>query len=137
MKYLILLLLSLSAVLVSAEINKAEFLSAIAQVETGNRNNLIGVAGERSAYQFMPLIWRYHSELPFEEASVNRIEADKVAIRHLNYLIDKLRRMSKDVTVENLALCWNAGETKVRRNTLEPRHYKYAEKVVKIYQSNK
>lgn len=119
----------------SGQINKANFLIAISQVETGNDNSKIGKSGERSAYQFMPVVWNHHSQISFVQATNNRAEADKVAVRHLNYLIFKLEKMGKPITVENLALCWNAGETKFRLEKLEPRHFSYAEKVSEVYDS--
>lgn len=129
--------LLLTTLSLSAQVDSARFLSAISYVETRNRNELIGKAGERSAYQFMPIIWKFHSNLPFEIASINRQEADRVALAHFNYLASKLTKMGKDVTPYNLALCWNAGETRVRRNNLLDSHHRYARMVVEKYEDQK
>jgi len=109
-----------------------KFLHAIALVETNNRMDLVGASGERSRYQFMRATWEQYSRIPFERASVDVAEAERVAHAHLTWV---QKTLGDKATPYNVALVWNAGLGNFRRNKLLPRHHGYAERVSNLYLS--
>lgn len=99
------------------------FLVAIALVETGNNNKLVGKLGEKSAWQIRPSTWKQFSKLPLNHS---RNESLRVARCYLDYIICK----KKTTDVRTLAIYWNAGPwcKSVSKQTKN-----YAERVENIY----
>jgi hypothetical protein len=135
---LILILLTTSFTFsegLEAKINKVNFLSCVAELETGNNYTLIGSSGERSQFQFTHQTWSQHTEIFFEVASIpyGQTLVLHVAQVHLDWLIKYLSDRNYPVTVYNLAACWNAGIGRFHRNELQERHRDYAERVLNLY----
>lgn len=101
----------------SSGVNTDRFLRAIAEIETGNNNALVGRAGERSKYQFMRATWEQYSLVPHGKISSVKYaaEIERVAKTHLNWIQSALRRHGYSVTVYNCAVVWNKGFTGFRR----------------------
>jgi len=78
------------------------YMWAVAQIETGCKNEAIGAAGERSKFQFMEATWGEFSERDFEEASRDERLAEEVFLRLLRWQKRALRTLRLEVTPENL-----------------------------------
>jgi len=100
----VILFLLLSTVSASAGLSK---LDAIAMIETGNNDSVIGSAGEISRYQIKPRIWREYSlSRAWRDAGVS----SQVAQEYLADLEATFRRRAgRDATDFDLYVLWNAG----------------------------
>ncbi len=86
MKILIILLLFIVAgSSVLGEVNTTIVLRSIAEVESSNKPDKIGRAGERSRYQFMSGTWVLYSKTKFEEIGdfQYEVEIGRVAKKHI------------------------------------------------------
>jgi hypothetical protein len=125
---LLLLLLPLAASAYCPD----RLLAAIAQRETpGGWNGRAGPAGELSAWQITPAVWRQHMGAQPLRDAWNILDARECARRHLAWLDTALRRHGYTPTPERLALAWNLGLTGALRRALQPTPY--AEHVGNIY----
>jgi hypothetical protein len=99
-------------------------LAAIAERETpGGWNGRAGPAGELSAWQITPAVWRQHmGSQPLRDAW-NVQDARECAQRHLRWLAAGLRRHGYEPTPERLALAWNLGLSGALRRGLRPNTY--------------
>lgn len=109
-------------------VDRRSFLAAIDMVESGGRDSARGMAGELGRYQLTPAVWSQHTKAPFRHAR-RRVFAHAIAERHFDWLVSCLLAANRPATVENMALCWNAGFTAVKNNRLLPAHRDYAERV--------
>lgn len=84
-------------------------LDAIAMIETGNNDFVVGSAGEVSRYQIMPAVWRRYSSA----STYHNVEtSSRVAAQHLAALEAAFRtRTGRDATDFDRYVLWNAGET--------------------------
>jgi hypothetical protein len=100
-------------------------LWAIAAVETGHDDAAIGMAGERSQYQIMEVVWRQHEpSLPHDQCTGQA--ATDVATQHLHWLT---KQVGSDVI--SLASAWNQGATGHKRRGPND----YARRVSALYAS--
>jgi hypothetical protein len=107
-------------------------LAAIAERETPRGwSGRPGPAGELSAWQITPAVWRQHMGAQPLRDAWNIPDARECARRHLAWLDTALRRHGYTPTPERLALAWNLGLTGARRRALQPNPY--AEQVGNIY----
>jgi muramidase (phage lysozyme) len=111
-------------------INIAILLVAISSVESNHNDAAVGKAGERGRYQIMATTWRDNTAHPHVLAHDWRI-AEFVAHRHIyTNIIPALSRAKREITVYNIAACWNAG---IRGFIELGRGHAYADKVVRAY----
>ena len=101
-----MIVLMLSAVSAQAGLSKLE---AISMIETGDRDAMVGRAGERSRYQIMPVVWRqYTTSREYANVQVAR----SVAERHLTVLEETFRKQTgREPGNFDLYVLWNAGPT--------------------------
>lgn len=134
-------LLIMSAILVAGnaqaqppQVDFERLSSAIAQVESGSRDNAIGQNGEKGRYQIQKQLWQQVSHLPFESAH-DPIAAKRVAIRHLQWLEHKLEDFqSLDRSrVYLIALGWHAGPQAVLHVFATRNQRDYAQRVENLY----
>lgn len=92
-----------------AETDEEIMLAVIRAIESGNRPDKIGKKGERSAYQFMPMVWRFHTQVPFEMATTHPAIADVMARRHLAQLHRELATLRLPWTPEFIYAAWHHG----------------------------
>ena len=97
-------------------------LTCIGQKETGNRDGLVGKAGELGVYQMMPSTVR-------QWGGYQR----KHAMNHLLWIESNLKKAGMEPSVYNIALSWNAGLRKVTHGQPKERHYLYARAVEGLY----
>ena len=111
-------------------------LVAIAQVESGDRPNLIGKNGERSRWQITREVWKEETGLPFDRAKFDAY-AYPVARAHLIALKWRLNESHVPITVKNLALAWNGGATAaILGKMANAKARDYAERVERLYLSS-
>ncbi|HEU5080257.1 MAG TPA: hypothetical protein VFT72_13685 [Opitutaceae bacterium] len=96
------------AVRASDSSDRWETLQAIHMVENPTNSTRVGRAGELGPYQFRPATWRMHTKKPFHLAA-DRAEADKVAVKHYEWIKRNLERAGVQATSFRIALAWNAG----------------------------
>lgn len=101
-------------------LNEDRLLAAIAMKEGGHKT---GHAGELGIYQMMPATVKDAGG--YDKAA---------ALRHLKWLEHQLWTNYMDVNVFNLALCWNAGFTNVRKAKSKVESYRYAVDVLSLYE---
>lgn len=104
----------------------------IAEVETGQNDDAVGKAGERSKYQISRIVWEQHFPgRAFIECY--GINADECAIKHLSWLKQNLPRNNHFWVV----YAWNAGLTNTRiamsKAITYPPSYEFAEHVENLY----
>ena len=104
----------------------------IAEVETGQNDDAVGRAGERSKYQISRIVWEQHFPgRAFIECY--GINADECAIKHLSWLKQNLPRNNHFWVV----YAWNAGLTNTRiamsKAITYPPSYEFAEHVENLY----
>lgn len=100
----------------------------IAVVERAPGSSARGRKGERGPYQLTLAVWRQHTRLPYDLAE-HEIYARPVAVAHLTWLRDNLRRRGLAINSYNLALAWNAGLTAAVTGRTKPSHRDYASRV--------
>lgn len=84
-------------------------LGVIRDVESENHPEKIGRRGERSAYQFMPAVWAFHTRQPFQVATLQPAVANLVAQRHFLQLRKELSILRLPWTPEFIASAWHNG----------------------------
>lgn len=104
----------------------------IAEVETGQNDDAVGKAGERSKYQISRIVWKQHFPgRAFIECY--GINADECAIKHLEWLKQNLPRNNHFWVV----YAWNAGLTNTRiamsKAITYPPSYEFAKHVENLY----
>lgn len=122
----------------TANVDEDRLLACIAQVETGARDlnrpvRKIGAAGERSAWQLSKDTWKLYTREAFTRASSNARLASTIARLHLRHLIIEIEAMRQQPTPQNLAIAWNAGLGALRRRSVPPGTYEYADRVANLY----
>lgn len=117
------LILAVSAS-VSFASDRWETLEAIHWVENPTMSTKPGAHGELGPYQFRRATWQMHTQQPFRLA-LDRAEADKVAVKHYEWICRGLERRGLPVTPYNVALAWNAGLSAVINGKVpsSSRHY--------------
>jgi hypothetical protein len=123
----------------SFAVDEMKLLRAIAAVESGATNlsrpvRRIGRNGERSAWQFMAGTWREYTTAPFTHASSNATVAHLIAQTHLRRLRLELETSKIAATPFAIAMAWNAGASAVIQNSAPNSTWKYAERVVNLYE---
>jgi hypothetical protein len=98
--------LMLSVLSAQAGLSKLE---AISMIETGDRDAIVGRAGERSRYQIMPVVWRqYTTSRDYANVQVAR----SVAERHLAVLEATFRKQTgREPSDFDRYVLWNGGPT--------------------------
>lgn len=118
-------------------IDDSVLLRAIAEVESGTSGarpyRKVGAAGERSAWQITPQVWRTYTRAAFERASREVHLPNCVAAAHLAVLKGQIRHYPSLVTVQKLALAWNGGLGAVRTGGTA-RQRDYAQRVEATYE---
>lgn len=115
-----LFLLSVSIlVYVSApSIRAATLWEAIAQVESGANDRVIGTAGERSRYQIRPRTWRPYSQ---SRHYADPVLAAGVAQKHLDWLRQQFRKTRRfEPSDLDLAIAWQLGFEGYKRKGFDP-----------------
>lgn len=105
-----------------------ETLEAIHRIENPSDSERPGPCGELGAYQFRERTWRMHTTLPFARA-LDRRASDAVAVRHYEWLKDRLAQAGFETSPYNIGLAWNGGITSVVRGRIRPSTRDYAERV--------
>jgi hypothetical protein len=77
------------------------------------------------------MTWAQHSRRPFTDA-LNRRWSDEVAVRHYDWLCERLARNGLEPSVYNVALAWNAGLSAAVRGRAPRRSHDYALRVGNI-----
>jgi hypothetical protein len=113
--------------------SEMDFLSAVRQVESGNRYDCPpGRAGELGAYQFKREVWSKYTRAPFARAQTP--DADEVAARHYSWIAHQLQARGVAVTSWTMALAWNGGINAVTRRHIAGRTLDYAQRVTNLVQ---
>jgi len=115
---------------------RAETLRAINWVENPTNHTRPGSRGELGPYQFMRHTWRLHTRTPFSQAVV-REQADAVAVRHYEWIVDGLREVGIDPNPFNIALAWNCGLGAVKSGRIPAMSYAYAERVQNLVEQQR
>lgn len=105
-----------------------ETLQAIHMIENPTNSTRIGSKGELGPYQFRPSTWKMHTKKPFRLAA-DRQEADRVAVKHYDWIKEGLERNGVTATPYRIALAWNAGLSATVRNSVPESSHRYAERV--------
>jgi hypothetical protein len=87
-------------------------LKALAMIETGNNGLRIGKAGEVSAYQIKPIVWKQQKSIPYNVHYWSRLDyASAVAMEHKLWLCHNYCKQSGYSNVNNLEFycLWNMG----------------------------
>lgn len=85
------------------------YLDAISELESNDRDNVIGTAGEVSRYQILPAVWRAATQLPIERAACRKGTARAVARKILiSRLREFERRYERSPGAREIWLLWNA-----------------------------
>jgi hypothetical protein len=106
-------------------------LEAIHQVENPHNSRQPGPYGELGAYQFCAATWARHSRRPFSDALDRRV-ADVVAVKHHDWICERLVEIGMEPSVYNVALAWNAGINAAMRGSAPRRAHEYATRVGNI-----
>jgi len=125
------LLLSPALVRASDVSDRWETLQAIHMVENPTNSTRVGRAGELGPYQFRPSTWRMHTKKPFHLAA-NREEADRVAVKHYEWIKRNLERGGVSADAYRIALAWNAGLDAALQDRAPTSSRHYAERVQAI-----
>lgn len=107
---------------------------AIAKQESGCSDMAVGANGERGRYQFQEQLWRSITPV-FFGAAHDPVTATRVAIRHLEWLAQKLRKNLRAPfwTAYDLALAWKSGPNAVIHNFTTIAQREFAASVQLIY----
>lgn len=103
-------------------------LRAINMVENPTNQTGYGSRGELGPYQFRSSTWRMHTNKPFRMAN-DRATADQVAVKHYEWIKDRLVAAGIDANSYNIALAWNCGITAVLNGRIPMQTYYYADRV--------
>ena len=105
-----------------------ETLQAINLVENPTNSTRMGSHGELGPYQFRQATWKMHTKKPFYLAT-NREEADRIAVKHHEWIREQLVRNGIEPSPYHIALAWNAGVTAAIRKSAPSRSHNYAARV--------
>ncbi|MSU53447.1 MAG: hypothetical protein EXS41_08660 [Opitutaceae bacterium] len=83
-------------------------LEAIHHLENPRNLARPGAKGELGAYQFRASTWHMYTSVPFSRA-LDRLESDRVAVQHYEWLRRGLERAGQTATPYLIALAWNSG----------------------------
>jgi hypothetical protein len=119
------------AVPASQAAERWETLQAIHLIENPTNSTRIGRAGELGPYQFRPGTWKMHTKKPFRLAA-NRAEADRVAVKHYDWIKRNLERNGITASPYRIALAWNAGLDAALRDAAPASSHAYATRVQAI-----
>lgn len=121
----------------SPRIDFDRLAACIAAIESNSRDDALGTHGERGRYQIQKQLWQQVSHLP-HEAAHDPVAAKKVAIRHLQWLENKLKDFeSLDRSrVYLIALGWHAGPQAVVHVFATRNQREYAQRVENLYLSD-
>ena len=122
-----LALVGLGATPVSA-LPRSITLEAIHQIENPRNLKRPGPCGELGAYQFRAETWAQHTQRPFADA-LDRGCSDHVAVKHYNWICERLVKNGLEASVYNVALAWNAGLNATIRGRAPRRSHDYAMRV--------
>jgi hypothetical protein len=109
-------------------------LMAIAMVESGNRDWVVGRHGERSRYQIMERTWKQHSSMPFHVHARSHSRSYKVSEAHIAWIRARIPEQNR-AQVFHVALAWKIGLTNWKQHVFYPHDEDYARRVVNIYES--
>ncbi len=133
---LLLFVFGILAAAASAAPDRWETLQAIHWVENPTESTRPGPYGELGAYQFRRATWQMHTTEPFHLAN-HRATADKVAVKHYEWLRTGLLRNGIAATPYNIALAWNAGLTAVVKGRVPSASRNYASRVTNLVEDLK
>lgn len=111
----------------SKSLDLSRLLRCIAEVETGNHDNLVGTCGSRSRYQISSVVWYQHSQLNFNKYC-SADYADAVAREHMEWLY----KHHPNKSVFHLALAWRFG-LRGSQNDLPDYALDYGHRVAALY----
>ena len=125
-------------------VDLSRLLRCIAEVETGNRDWVVGRNGERSRYQIKKSVWYQHCPYIYTNNDAGQAGhetyckgklATKVAMDHLTWLNTNIPHdlfSEHDFRQYPLAACWNGGLAAWRGNMLTS-VANYATRVTNLY----
>lgn len=113
-----------------------ETLEAIHAVENPRNRTQPGPHGELGPYQFREKTWRMHTDVDFSHAIV-REQADRVAVKHYEWISAGLARNGLLVTPYNIALAWNGGLDATVKGRAPTSSKAYAARVTNIVEQLK
>jgi hypothetical protein len=90
-----------------------------------------GPCGELGAYQFRASTWSRYSAEPFSHA-LDRRASEAVAVRHYEWIKDRLVRNGLPATPYNVALVWNGGLSAAVRGRASAAARDYAERAANL-----
>jgi hypothetical protein len=114
-----------------SSIDRAAFLRAIAEVETGGNSGAVGRHGERGMYQFNRTTWRLHTSRSFHDAHIGAVSSE-IAARHFSWIHEGLVKAGQQPTPYLMAAAWNAGLGRVTNGRLPSTTKDYAARVANI-----
>jgi hypothetical protein len=122
---------SLSTITVVNAASRWATLEAIHQIENPHNSMAPGRFGELGAYQFRRETWRMHTRAPFRQA-LDRLESDRVAVLHYQWICEELSRRGLPVTSYAIALAWNGGIQAVAGDRATAASLDYAERAATL-----
>lgn len=111
-----------------SDIGRWETLEAIHFIENPRDSTRPGPYGELGPYQFKESTWRMHTKVSFSRA-IDRSDADRVAVRHYEWLRRQLERRGVEASAYNIAVAWNAGVDAAVRGSFSHATRDYARRV--------
>lgn len=122
----------------SKSLDLSLLLQCIAEVESGNRDDLVGPCGARSKYQITERVWYQHSQLNFHKYC-SADHADAVAREHMNWLVKHLKT---PITPFWLAYAWHRGLASADQyfhssHNVNLRAIDYANRVANLYHARR
>lgn len=112
----------------AAASDRWEVLQAINLVENPTNSTRMGRNGELGPYQFRQGTWKMHTKKPFYLAT-QREEADRIAVKHHDWIKTQLERNGIEATPYRIALAWNAGVSATINGRAPTRSHDYASRV--------
>lgn len=106
-------------------------LEAIHRLENPRNLTRPGRYGELGAYQFRASTWQMHTKEPFHRA-LDRGVADRVAVKHYEWLKRGLERAGLQASPYNIALAWNGGLTAAIKGRAPRVAHAYAQRAENI-----
>lgn len=92
----------------------------------------VGRHGDSGEYQITRVVWFQHSRRSFSWARSplpeHRAEARRVAIAHVHWIREQLPLIGMPVNSYTIALCWNAGVTRIARREISDRNADFADR---------
>lgn len=100
-------------------------------IENPTNSTRVGRKGELGPYQFRPSTWRMHTKKPFRLAA-DRAEADKIAVKHYEWIKRGLEQEGREASIYDIALAWNAGLEATLRGSAPSSSHNYASRVESV-----